>query len=324
MTKIKIPDEFPVSSQDLFKFLTKPKNLELVYPKRLNVKIIEGPEKIKEGDIIRMRSRILGQKFEWKILIKEFKENEGFTDEALDSPFKFWKHRHEIKSINDKTLMEDIIEYKTYLGFLGDKFAYKMIKNIIEYRNLKIKEIFGIKIDKIEFKDPTIINLKLGLFICLFMSFLGFILPIISPRDSIINFILNFIAWFLLWFFTHDLAHFIVGYFLSIRFSYFYIGLSNLIRVLPLKQFQFIFIVLGLKIDRKRSKASNRRFAAMYFAGPLASMLLPFYVPVYLILYKYSLIAVFILLLSLINLLITSILSPKYGCIYKGLNKLKI
>jgi hypothetical protein len=155
------------------------------------------------------------------------------------------------------------------------------------------------------------------------MTLLGFVLPIISPKDLIFGLIFNFIAWFLLWFFTHDLAHFIAGHLLGIRFSYFYLGLSNLVRAIPFKGIKFLFLVLGLKISRKRSKASKYGFASMYFAGPLASMILPFYVPIYLFLYKYNLLAFIFLFLSLINLIITLIFSPKYGCIYKGLNKLK-
>ena len=322
--KLIISDEFSASSKELFNFISDPKNLELVYPRRLKVKVVEVPEKLSENSIIRMNSLILGQNFEWKLIIKNYKENEGFVDEVLESPFKYWKHEHRIKPLNEKkTLMEDIIEFKTFLGFLGDKFASKIIKSIIEYRNLKIKQYFGEKIDKIEYKDPTVIDLKLGLLLCIIMTLLGFVLPIISPKDLIFGLIFNFIAWFLLWFFTHDLAHFIAGYLLGIRFSYFYLGLSNLVRAIPFKRIKFLFLVLGLKISRKRSKASKYGFASMYFAGPLASMILPFYVPIYLFLYKYNLLSFIFLFLSLINLIITLIFSPKYGCIHKGLNKLK-
>jgi len=328
--------ELDASIEEVFEFISNPKNIERVYPKEMNFKVLYMPEKIQDGAIISMSARLLGQVFKWNTVIRDFKRPYGFVDEAVDSPFKYWRHKHALYSINDRCIMEDRIEFSTILGFIGDSFAQRMISNILEYRNALISKLFSsYNADYIDttneearyrMRDPTIISIRKGTALSIIMVIFALALPHITnlARGLLSELLLGFIAWFLLWFFTHDLMHLIVGRVVGIRFSHYYIGLSNLTRALPLRpRYKLLFIALGIKIDRSKSNASGRAYAAMYIAGPIATMLTPFYVPILYILYNFSIEASTILLsLSLLNLVLDAILSTKHGCIRKGVRAL--
>lgn len=107
----------------------------------------------------------------------------------------------------------------------------------------------------------------------------------------------------------------------GVRFSHYYLGRSDILKlkgIVPASLKQML-IVLGLKIDRNRSRASKAGFAAMYLAGPLASMLTPFTVPMTILLKDSTNIAgLLLLLISIINLVFTLWFSPKVGCISKA------
>ncbi|MCS4537305.1 MAG: hypothetical protein HYY67_00400 [Thaumarchaeota archaeon] len=121
------------------------------------------------------------------------------------------------------------------------------------------------------------------------------------------------------------MAHFIIGMVAGVRFSHYYLGRSDIIKlkgVIPASLKQML-IVLGLKIDRNRSRASKAGFAAMYLAGPLASMLTPFGVPMIILLKDSTNIAgLLLLLISIVNLVFTFWFSPRVGCISKARKRL--
>ena len=166
------------------------------------------------------------------------------------------------------------------------------------------------------------INLFLGTFLCTIAIFFNiFLLASLRVENTVFTLILGTLCWFLLWFVTHDLAHFLVGMVAGVRFSHYYLGRSDIIKLIgvipvPLKR---MLIVLGLKIDRNRSRTSKVGFAVMYLAGPLASMLTPFAVPLTILLKDSTNVAGLLLLfVSIVNLVFTSWFSPRVGCISKA------
>jgi hypothetical protein len=143
------------------------------------------------------------------------------------------------------------------------------------------------------------------------------------PRP--VDYIAKLAAWFLLWFFTHDLAHFAVGALTGVRFSHYYVGLSNLYRsrLVP-RQIKRFIVALGIKIDREKTKAGRLGYFAMFVAGPLASMISPFLVPLHLFASGRVGVFTFLLLaLSVANVAFTVPFSTSVGCIAKGLRALR-
>ncbi len=326
--------EVGVDADTAFRFIANPKNIELVYPETLRFRVLEAPAQISNGSKIRVEARLLGQRFEWCSIVRDYEEGRGFTDEAIGSPFLVWRHRHTVRGFrggNDdgsRCVVEDRIEFRTILGPIGDWLAGRVIERILDYRNQMIRKLLEADSSRVAvYVDPTIIGLGRGALLCAVMTILGLLIPVYAAcanLDQLLLFIVGGISWLLLWFFTHDLFHLIVGVLVGVRFSNFYIGISNLVRALKISpQYRILFIALGLRIDREGSKASGAGYAVMYFAGPLASMLFPFYVPLQILfLSGFNIVVLFFLTISVVNLAISSVLSLQHGCIRKGVRAL--
>ncbi len=319
--------ELKAGIDEVFRFVSNPKNIERVYPKEMKFRVLEMPDEIGEGSMVKMSARLLGQVFTWHTVIKEFNPPYGFVDEAIDSPFRYWRHTHRLYTMDDRCVMHDRIEFSTILGSIGDRLAIKMISNILEYRNELIRNLFdGESLDmstvesRYRINNPTVISIRNGTILSSVMIALALIIPLFTPDTLWVELILLPLAWILLWFFTHDIAHLVVGRIVGIRFSHYYIGLSNIVNAIRLPpKYRLLLIALGLKIDRVNSKSSRYGYTVMYLAGPLASMLTPFYVPIYTLLNNHSIeISLLLLIASILNLTVGSVMSSRHGCIRKG------
>jgi ligand-binding SRPBCC domain-containing protein len=75
--------------------------------------------------------------------------NEGkyFVDEQRFGPYKLWHHKHFINPIEGGTEMEDIVDYKVPMGYLGQAahpfLVRPKLEEIFEYRQKKLTELFG-------------------------------------------------------------------------------------------------------------------------------------------------------------------------------------
>ncbi|GBC71859.1 hypothetical protein HRbin02_01648 [Candidatus Calditenuaceae archaeon HR02] len=324
--------EVGVDAATAFRFIASPKNMELVYPPSLRLRVLEAPERISKGSRMKVEARLLGQRFEWHSIVKDYEEGRWFMDEATVSPFLIWRHKHIVREVyGGRCVIEDRIEFRTVLGPIGDRLAGRMMKRILNYRGQMIRNLLEADSSRVAvYVDPTVIGLGKGTALCVAMTILGLLIPVYAQYLNLNQYLLFMacgISWLLLWFFTHDLLHLTVGVLVGVRFSNFYIGISNLVRALKISpQYRILFVALGLRIDRERSRASAAGYATMYFAGPLASMLFPFHVPLQLLFLsgfnKVGIVALLFLVISLVNLFISSIMSFKHGCIKKGVKAL--
>jgi hypothetical protein len=103
------------------------------------------------------------------------------------------------------------------------------------------------------------------------------------------------------------------------------VGLSNLYRsrLVP-RQIKTFIVALGIKIDREKTRAGRLGYFAMFWAGPLASMISPFLVPLHLLVAgRVGTFAFLLLALSVANVAFTVPFSASVGCIAKGLRALR-
>lgn len=320
MDRILTRTEIRSGVKEVFDFLADPHNISLVWPKELSIKFLQVPERLENGSVFSYQTTLLGQKFTWKSRITSFIPVNEFTDDAVESPFKKWSHQHRLKKSNGTTVMEDEIEFKTPLGPIGDFIVKRIALRIMDYRNASFRRVFGESITPV-YKDPLRIGLLSGTALSILAIIIGIILALNLPfGNGLFVVVAGLFSWAILWFFTHDLAHLIIGLLAGVRFSHYYLGLSNIVRlrVIP-NTLKLAMVALGLRIDRTKSKAGRTGFAAMYVAGPIASMIAPFLVPATILARDSGSVTGLILLsLSLINLGFTLWFSPKVGCIHKA------
>ncbi len=140
----------PASIDEVWDFISTPKNLKKITPKEMGFDITsELPEeKMYPGMIISYKvSPLLGIKTTWVTEITHIKEKEYFVDEQRVGPYSMWHHEHFIEPVEKGVLMSDIVSYQPPFGFFGSIANSILIKrklnNIFGFRRKALKKIFG-------------------------------------------------------------------------------------------------------------------------------------------------------------------------------------
>lgn len=328
MARLVLTSRLAASPQEAFELLAKPRNLPLLLPRELRARLLDAPPRLEEGAELGLRLRLLGQDFLWRLRVIALRPPEEMVLEAIEAPFVRWRHSIQLQPSHQGLVLRDVVEFSSILGPLADGAARRAIGALLRFRNEQLASLAltGRPRAGLEYRDPLRLSLAEGLGLCLGAGAGALLLLWPAPGLSLLPQLLaGLFAWALLWFFTHDLAHVLAGWAVGVRFSYFYLGLSNLVRALRLRPaYRLLFPALGVKVDKSRSRASGRGLFAMYLAGPLATIALPFLAPARLLAAQpSSLPGQLLLMLSLANVAQELLLSPKHGCIAKALRALR-
>lgn len=141
--------KLPISLDVAWEFLCNPANLSKLTPKEMNMTIISGADSpMYAGQVLQYSVTPLpGFKTKWVSEITQYEHKKYFVDDQLYGPYAFWHHKHFVHEIDGGVEMEDIIDYKVPLGFIGQLLHPIVVKpkleRIFEYRQKKMIELFG-------------------------------------------------------------------------------------------------------------------------------------------------------------------------------------
>ena len=139
----------PITVDEAWEFLSSPKNLKTITPDYMGFHILSGADKeMFPGQIIQyIVTPVLGLKTKWVTEITHVVDKKYFVDEQRFGPYALWHHKHFINPIEGGVEMEDIIDYKLPMGFLGQLMnpilVKPKLKEIFDYRQKKLIELFG-------------------------------------------------------------------------------------------------------------------------------------------------------------------------------------
>ncbi|MBI1287343.1 MAG: cell division protein [Flavobacteriales bacterium] len=125
-------------SIDLHKISTKHTNEEAIAGRTSGL--------IELGETVTWRAKHFGIYQKLTSVITEFNRPNSFVDEMVHGAFKWFRHDHHFSfsQTSGKTIMKDVFEYESPLGFLGrivdDLFLENYMRNLLEIRNQTIKE----------------------------------------------------------------------------------------------------------------------------------------------------------------------------------------
>jgi ligand-binding SRPBCC domain-containing protein len=126
--------------EKVWHFYTDVKHLEIITPKEIELKIITTTnQNIVQGQETWVSGKIFEKirKMKWHSKITFLRAHE-YIDEMLSGPFKKWRHLHRFRNIDGKqTEIIDEAESElpySILGKLFERYAYKQLQNIFEYR----------------------------------------------------------------------------------------------------------------------------------------------------------------------------------------------
>lgn len=131
------------------------------------------------------------------------------------------------------------------------------------------------------------------------------------------------ISWLCFWYFTHCLAHYIVGRLFGVKFLYYYIGKSAILKLkIPIFEPFKLIPVLGLKTKAESlRRISNKRLTIFYSSGALSSMFSP---TITLFFAAELSIFLFLLFITLSNILFTLTFSSKVGDLRRARQFIKV
>ena len=141
--------KLPITKAEAWEFLSDPKNLSRLTPPQMKFTILSGADRpMYAGQVIQYRvSPLPGITSKWVSEITHLDRGNYFVDLQLYGPYAFWHHKHFIHEIEGGVQMEDIIDYKVPLGWLGQLVHPLLVKPkleaIFDYRKSKLEELFG-------------------------------------------------------------------------------------------------------------------------------------------------------------------------------------
>ena len=141
--------KLPISLEEAWKFISDPKNLEVITPKSMGFKTLSGDEKeMFAGQIIHYKiTPLFGISMQWVTEITHVQDKKFFVDEQRFGPYNFWHHKHFLKEIPGGVEMEDIVHYKVPMGIFGQMAHPFLVKpkldEIFAFRQKKLIELFG-------------------------------------------------------------------------------------------------------------------------------------------------------------------------------------
>lgn len=147
---IKTVQKIPISLEQAWDFFSSPANLQAITPAKMGFKTISKHhgEKMYAGQIIEYKvNPLLGIPIYWMTEITYVEDKKYFIDEQRFGPYDMWHHQHHFKAIEGGVEMTDIVHYKNPLWVLGELanilFVKNQIKEIFNYRFVKVEELFG-------------------------------------------------------------------------------------------------------------------------------------------------------------------------------------
>jgi ligand-binding SRPBCC domain-containing protein len=139
------------SIEECWEFFSSPRNLQKITPETMGFNITDFDGKsMYAGQIIQYKvSPLIGLKLSWTTEITFVKDNSYFIDEQRFGPYALWHHKHFFETEGNGVKMTDVVHYALPFGFLGRIMNALVVKNklkeIFEYRVLKVDEIFNSK-----------------------------------------------------------------------------------------------------------------------------------------------------------------------------------
>jgi ligand-binding SRPBCC domain-containing protein len=135
----------PRSREEVFPFFSEARNLEELTPPWLKFEVLTpSPVAMRAGTLIDYRIRIHGLPIRWRTEIIEWDPPHRFVDVQLKGPYTRWQHTHTFAERDGGTLCCDEVRYRPRGGALVNRlFVRRDVERIFEYRQKRLREIFG-------------------------------------------------------------------------------------------------------------------------------------------------------------------------------------
>ncbi len=303
------------STQEVFRAHTSIELLAKVLPDLR----ISGATDVSVGVALEVEARLFSQRFRASLRVEELVDDSVICYRMVDGPIKSLSIKERLNAVDDATEVSYSVEYDAPFTF--KPFLNRVLRHLLRRREDLVKWKLGLA-PLGERIQPLTLPLPLGNLVQAAGLILATLLLVASVGSPLpLDYLLALVAWLLYFVAPHCLAHYIIGRVVGIRFSHYYLGLSNIYRLrIPLPaSIRLGLWALGIKsVPESLRAASPASKAVMYASGAVASMLLPFTVPLYLLYRGVVDTALFFTALSALNAGFSLYFSPRAGDLWKA------
>jgi hypothetical protein len=132
---------------EVFKFFSRPENLQEITPPWLDFRMVEAPETLRAGSLIQYRLRWRCIPIRWTTEISEWNPPTGFVDRAVAGPYALWNHEHFFVPEGGGTIMRDRVSYALPFAAAGRLahwgFVKRDIEGIFDFRADTMRRLFS-------------------------------------------------------------------------------------------------------------------------------------------------------------------------------------
>jgi ligand-binding SRPBCC domain-containing protein len=124
-------------------FYCEPRNLEAITPPWLHFRIVDVPDVLEQGSLIRYRLRLFGVRIRWLTEIRVWQPPRTFVDVQLRGPYLLWEHTHRLTPLGSGTEIRDLVRYRVPGGRLADVVVRRWLAAIFDYRASRTAELLS-------------------------------------------------------------------------------------------------------------------------------------------------------------------------------------
>jgi len=117
---------------EVYLFFSRPENLQVLTPPWLDFRMVETPENLAAGSLIRYRLRWRMLPIRWTTEISEWNPPHGFVDRGVKGPYALWNHEHWFTEHDGGTTMRDKVTYAVPFGWAGRLAHWAVVKRDLE------------------------------------------------------------------------------------------------------------------------------------------------------------------------------------------------
>ena len=134
----------PTPLEQTFDFFADPRNLEAITPPWLHFRILDAPDRLRRGSLLRYSLRLFRVPIRWTTEITAWDPPHGFTDTQLRGPYRLWVHEHRLEDVGTGTRVTDRVRYRVPLGPAGRAANRLLVRawldEIFDYRARRLAE----------------------------------------------------------------------------------------------------------------------------------------------------------------------------------------
>ena len=117
---------------EVYLFFSRPENLQVITPPWIDFRMVEAPQMLAAGSLIRYRLCWRGIPVRWTTEISEWNPPDGFVDRAVSGPYALWNHEHRFTACEGGTSMRDRVTYALPFGWVGRLAHAALVRRDVE------------------------------------------------------------------------------------------------------------------------------------------------------------------------------------------------